>query len=70
MNDNLPNNYDSWRLDNPSYYDEPDIYETSLDTFYHNDENLLSEFEEKVKELAKEYGLFENIEDVIEKIKE
>lgn len=65
----LPNSYDSWRLDTPPHYDEPDIYESDLEVYHHYDENVLSEFERKVKELADHYGLFDDAEKALEHLK-
>lgn len=54
-------NYDIWKLDN-AYDDSSEVFESELPTYYSNNESLLEQFENDVKELAKSYGLSESEE--------
>lgn len=57
------NNYDNWKLTNPALDGDFEVYSSQIETYYHSDEKILSEFEQKVAELAQEYGLYENEEE-------
>ena len=58
--------YDNWKLATPDYYDNPDVYEAEIDTYWHHNEQILSEFEIAVQNLAKEFGLFLDAESACE----
>lgn len=47
--------YDSWKLDNNE--NDEEIYQADLPDFFHEDENILAQFELEVENLAASYGI-------------
>jgi hypothetical protein len=53
---NLPKDYDKWKTATP-YDDEKELFESDLPVYYSDNEMDMSNFEDEVRELAKQYRL-------------